>query len=290
MNASQSYMENGFFTKEQLVEMSNIDNYLAAAQKYMQNNYFSKVAVTEIYKQAFNNNVIPLTIKGFINGFRYGNYLYTGDSQLNASVPLIPIINPINDIFDTTSSDFSLFGNPFSDSTKPWKLSIRVFVFNYSDEYPNIVRAICGNSYVRSNVNYDVPYIYISGTSGKLGIRFSSYRNTDEEENVNIFSFPKTNKEWNKWIRIDLEWKPSTSTFTANLYDVVDTLIETRSADNIEYTLNTTNNTYFGFGTNGHRRDRYGSGLVFDLANIYWTINNEIVWGYDEMNHEGVSV
>ena len=282
------------YTGENLINKTSIDsfddNYLSEVIKYMKQYSFSKTAFLKIFNQVFNyDNYTFLDIKAFMNGFRFKNYLYTGEIQIGGSpIPIVPMINPIDDIFDTeVDDDFSLFGNPFSDSTKAWKLSTRIFVFNVDD---SMVRAIYGNVYGSGGVSYNVPYAYIGGSGDKLGIRFSSSGGITETENVNIFAFPIDRYSWNKWVRIDLEWEPSTSTFTASLYNIVDELIDTKSASNIEYTLGSTSNTYFGFGNNGHRSDRYGSNLVYDLENTYWTINGIITWGYDVMNHEGVSV
>ena len=281
LEASQIYTDENLFNNDCLNHLE--DNDLSVIQQYMQENYLNKNQLNNIKELLIQSNKInpqiPVVVKGFVNGFRYKNYLYTG-SVGRTVAPILPIVNEY-DIFDASKSDVQLYGNPFSDSTKHWKLSIRVLTFSSNVS----VRVFCGNGYKSTNVSYAVPYFYISKNSNKIGMRFSSYGGSSESEN-NIFGYPLKDIYFDRWIRLEMEWLPKTLTFISRIYDSNDLIIDCQQKDNVSYTLNTTNNVHMSLGTNGMRNDRYANDMIFDLGNTYWTIDGKISWGHDYREHE----
>jgi hypothetical protein len=169
-------------------------------------------------------------------------------------------------------SSNAVITNPLLASGNRFKLSVR---FKFTDISANSWRTLIANI---GHINH-LPSISYNAYSKLFNCDYSS--NGSSWDKSLTLSFPGLTA--NEWYRIDYEWDGQK--IYGTIFDADDNVLvsnEKSVTNNWYYD----SSAYYVLGGMNSNSIYYSRNTIIDIANTYWTVNGDIVWGTDLYEHE----
>ena len=207
--------------------------------------------------------------------FNIDRYVSTSSSTYELFQPLYKKRNGASFISNMAITD------PLEGGNKPYKISIRFYLNNLLNKWTGLLGGVGISSSGGGQIRYS-PWLQISDTNKIFGAIHFANNDTDLAQ-----ALLNTGLQPSRWYRAELEWTgPTDQKMYLRLFDEEDTLIEQQN-------VAARTNYYSGYemvfqfgGSNSVAAYGLNYGTI-DLYNTYWTIDGNIKWGRDDMNHEG---